>query len=316
MARAKALLAHDPLRRWTAADANDTYNIPRWGCGYFGVNDQGNLIVTPRGEGNGAIDMKELDRRARRARHPAADPAPLQRHPARAHRAAVRRVQRRDQRVRLQRPVPRRVPDQGQPEPHRRRGDHRVRPAVPLRPRGRQQARAPRDHGDPPGRRGADHLQRLQGRGVHRDRAARVEDGQDGHPRRREADRARQHPPRQRAREDQAAARLPRAPVVARRRPLGAVRRRLLEVRPVGRRDGRGRRQAQGVGRGRHAQAPPLPPRLADLARSRASRTRCARPAACSSSCTSSARRAWRTSTSAAASASTTTARRRTSRRR
>ena len=60
MARAKALLAHDPLRRWTAADANDTYNIPRWGCGYFGVNDQGNLIVQPRGEGNGAIDMKEL----------------------------------------------------------------------------------------------------------------------------------------------------------------------------------------------------------------------------------------------------------------
>src|SRR4051812_40661945 len=64
MARAKALLAHDPLRRWTAADANDTYNIPRWGCGYFGVNEQGNLIVTPRGvtegAGAGAIDMKEL----------------------------------------------------------------------------------------------------------------------------------------------------------------------------------------------------------------------------------------------------------------
>jgi arginine decarboxylase len=60
MARAKALLAHDPLRRWTAADANDTYNIPRWGCGYFNVNDVGNLIVTPRGEAAGAIDMKEL----------------------------------------------------------------------------------------------------------------------------------------------------------------------------------------------------------------------------------------------------------------
>src|SRR5579862_2783934 len=60
MARAKALLAHDPLRRWTAADANDTYNIPRWGCGYFGVNEQGNLIVQPRGENQGAIDMKEL----------------------------------------------------------------------------------------------------------------------------------------------------------------------------------------------------------------------------------------------------------------
>src|SRR5689334_20868312 len=76
MARAKALIAHDPLRRWTAADANDTYNIPRWGCGYFGVNEQGNLIVTPRPNGAdptaipsptvvhldapGAIDMKEL----------------------------------------------------------------------------------------------------------------------------------------------------------------------------------------------------------------------------------------------------------------
>src|SRR5512146_274888 len=60
MASAKALIAHDPLRRWTAADANDTYNIPRWGCGYFGVNDRGSLIVTPRGEGQGEIDMKEL----------------------------------------------------------------------------------------------------------------------------------------------------------------------------------------------------------------------------------------------------------------
>jgi arginine decarboxylase len=62
MARAKALLAHDPLRRWTAADANDTYNIPRWGCGYFGVNEQGNLVVQPRAEGpsGGQIDMKEL----------------------------------------------------------------------------------------------------------------------------------------------------------------------------------------------------------------------------------------------------------------
>jgi arginine decarboxylase len=60
MARAKALLANDPLRRWTTADALETYNIPRWGCGYFGVNEQGNLIVTPRGEGGGQIDMKEL----------------------------------------------------------------------------------------------------------------------------------------------------------------------------------------------------------------------------------------------------------------
>ena len=60
MARAKALISSDPLRRWTAADALDVYSIPRWGCGYFAVNDAGNLIVQPRGEGNGEIDMKEL----------------------------------------------------------------------------------------------------------------------------------------------------------------------------------------------------------------------------------------------------------------
>ncbi len=60
MARARALLANDPLRRWTRADALDLYNIPRWGCGYFSINDQGSLCVTPRGEGNGSIDMKEL----------------------------------------------------------------------------------------------------------------------------------------------------------------------------------------------------------------------------------------------------------------
>jgi arginine decarboxylase len=60
MARAKLLLANDPLRRWTTSDALETYNIPRWGCGYFGVNEQGNMIVTPRGDGQGSIDMKEL----------------------------------------------------------------------------------------------------------------------------------------------------------------------------------------------------------------------------------------------------------------
>ncbi len=60
MARAKALLANDPLRRWNATDALDLYNIPRWGCGYFGINERGSLVVTPRGDQGGQIDMKEL----------------------------------------------------------------------------------------------------------------------------------------------------------------------------------------------------------------------------------------------------------------
>ena len=56
MARAKALIANDPLRRWTTADALDLYNIPRWGCGYFSIDERGNMIVTPNGDAGGATD--------------------------------------------------------------------------------------------------------------------------------------------------------------------------------------------------------------------------------------------------------------------
>ncbi|MEZ4400300.1 MAG: biosynthetic arginine decarboxylase [Kofleriaceae bacterium] len=60
MARAKAMLAQDPLRRWTRAEALETYGIQRWGCGYFDVSEQGNLVVTPRGAAGGTMDMREL----------------------------------------------------------------------------------------------------------------------------------------------------------------------------------------------------------------------------------------------------------------
>ena len=131
-------------RRWGVADSAEIYAVRAWGGGYFTINDAGNVSVTPDGPDLAPIDMKELvdELVARGIQLPILHP--LHRHPARRIERAVRRVQRRDPRVRLQRPVPRRVPDQGQPEPHRRRGDHRVRPAVPLRPRGRQQARAAR----------------------------------------------------------------------------------------------------------------------------------------------------------------------------
>jgi arginine decarboxylase len=60
MARVKAMLAQDPLRRWNRLEAMETYGIARWGCGYFDISDTGNLIVTPRGPGNGTMDMREL----------------------------------------------------------------------------------------------------------------------------------------------------------------------------------------------------------------------------------------------------------------
>ena len=62
-----------------------------------------------------------------------------------------------------------RLPHQGQPAAARRRGDPRLRQAVPLRPGGRLQARAAGRAG-PDQRPGhADHLQRLQGRRIHQD---------------------------------------------------------------------------------------------------------------------------------------------------
>ncbi len=60
MARVKAMLAQDPLRRWNRSEAMETYGIARWGCGYFDISEAGNLIVTPRGPGNGTMDMREL----------------------------------------------------------------------------------------------------------------------------------------------------------------------------------------------------------------------------------------------------------------
>jgi arginine decarboxylase len=53
-------IAADVLKRWTAADSAELYSIRNWGLSYFSINDQGNMTVTPAGEGKGAIDLKEL----------------------------------------------------------------------------------------------------------------------------------------------------------------------------------------------------------------------------------------------------------------
>ncbi len=53
-------IAADVLKRWTVADSAELYAIRNWGLSYFSINDQGNMNVTPAGEGKGAIDLKEL----------------------------------------------------------------------------------------------------------------------------------------------------------------------------------------------------------------------------------------------------------------
>ncbi len=50
----------DPLRRWTVADAAETYGINRWGGGYFSINQAGNLVVTPSEQPGHQVDLKAL----------------------------------------------------------------------------------------------------------------------------------------------------------------------------------------------------------------------------------------------------------------
>jgi arginine decarboxylase len=47
-------------RRWTVRDSQDLYHIDAWGAPYFGANERGNLVVTPRGPGTPGVDLKEL----------------------------------------------------------------------------------------------------------------------------------------------------------------------------------------------------------------------------------------------------------------
>jgi arginine decarboxylase len=58
MARIQPLT--DPTHRWSVADSVELYSIEKWSSGYFAVNADGNLIVTPRGKDRGSADLKAL----------------------------------------------------------------------------------------------------------------------------------------------------------------------------------------------------------------------------------------------------------------
>ena len=45
---------------WSAADGAALYGIDRWGDPYFSVSDRGHVMVQPRGERGGALDLVEL----------------------------------------------------------------------------------------------------------------------------------------------------------------------------------------------------------------------------------------------------------------
>ncbi len=47
------------MRKWRIEDSEELYNINGWGTSYFGINEKGHVVVTPRKDGV-AVDLKEL----------------------------------------------------------------------------------------------------------------------------------------------------------------------------------------------------------------------------------------------------------------
>ena len=47
------------MKKWTIEDSKELYNINGWGTSYFGINEQGNVYVTPFKDGT-QIDLHEV----------------------------------------------------------------------------------------------------------------------------------------------------------------------------------------------------------------------------------------------------------------
>jgi arginine decarboxylase len=48
------------MRAWSSEDAHELYNVSGWGAGYFGIGEQGDMVVTPRRDSPNGINLKEL----------------------------------------------------------------------------------------------------------------------------------------------------------------------------------------------------------------------------------------------------------------
>ena len=162
----------------------------RWGKGYFSVNDAGHVCVHPTKDPARAIDLKELvDRLQLRGldlpiliRFNGILKDRLRRNPRRLRQAPSRST---STRAATSASIRSRSTSSGTSSSR----SCSYGTAVRLRPGSRQQAGAAGRRGDDR-RRHADHLQRLQGRRVHRDGDAGPEDRPQRHSRRREIHRA------------------------------------------------------------------------------------------------------------------------------
>src|SRR6188508_1976094 len=52
--------AHDVGDAWTTVDATETYEIARWGQGYFSIGENGHVKIHPTKEPDRSIDLKQL----------------------------------------------------------------------------------------------------------------------------------------------------------------------------------------------------------------------------------------------------------------
>ena len=56
----KAIKAGASAGAWGIQDSNEVYNIKNWGKGYFGINDDGNVVVYPSKGPERSVDLKKL----------------------------------------------------------------------------------------------------------------------------------------------------------------------------------------------------------------------------------------------------------------
>ena len=57
------------MKKWTIEDSKELYNIGGWGTSYFGINDKGDVYVTPCKD-NTQIDLRDImDELAKAERH-------------------------------------------------------------------------------------------------------------------------------------------------------------------------------------------------------------------------------------------------------
>ena len=47
------------MKKWTIEDSKELYNINGWGTSYFGINDKGDVYVTPS-KNSTQIDLREV----------------------------------------------------------------------------------------------------------------------------------------------------------------------------------------------------------------------------------------------------------------